>query len=156
MQTTLEPVGDTSPQIAKPSLTWRQIILEPTESTSVQFIRYLFVGGLAFVLDFCSLYVLTSRLQVHYLVSAAVGFLLGLIANYLLSRAWVFPHRSVRSAALEFAIFSGIGLIGLGLNELGIWLLSAIAGMHYLVAKLCTTAIVFFWNFAARKMSLFR
>ncbi len=154
MHTTLEPVRDTSPQIAKPA--WRRIVLERTESTSVQFLRYLVVGGLAFVVDFCSLYVLTSQTGVHYLVSAAVGFLLGLIVNYVLSRTWVFPHRSVRSASLEFAIFSGIGLIGLGLNETGMWLLSSLAGMHYLIAKLCTTAVVFFWNFAARKLSLFR
>jgi putative flippase GtrA len=154
MQTTLETAGETSPQLSKP--TWRQIALEPTDSTSLQFLRYLFVGGMAFVLDFCSLYLLTSRLGVHFLVSAAVGFTLGLIANYVLSRIWVFSNRSVRSAALEFAIFSGIGLIGLGLNELGIWVLASVAGMNYLVAKMWTTAIVFFWNFAARKLSLFR
>ncbi len=150
------PVQLLEPELKTPGLSLRQLLIEPSESTGVQLFRYLFVGGLAFVLDFGALYVLTSRAGLHYLTSAAIAFLLGLIANYLLSRAWVFPRRKMRNTGIEFAVFAGIGLIGLGLNELGMWLLSGIAGLHYLIAKMCTTAVVFFWNFAARKLSLFR
>lgn len=153
MQPEADIAGIDSPN-RRPTL--RQLFVEPTESTAVQFIRYVFVGGFAFLLDFGALYVLTSRVGVHYLVSAAIAFLLGLLANYLLSRAWVFPRRVLRNASVEFAVFAVIGLIGLGLNELGIWLLSSILGLHYLISKMCTTAVVFFWNFTARKMSLFR
>ncbi len=137
-------------------LSLRQLLVEPTESTTIQFIRYVLVGGFAFVLDFGALVLLTSRAGIHYLVSAAIAFLLGLTANYLLSRAWVFPRRVMRNAGIEFAVFAGIGLIGLGLNELGMWLLSSMVGLHYSLAKICTAAVVFFWNFAARKFSLFR
>jgi putative flippase GtrA len=153
----MQPPAETL-EIASPTarLTWRQLVVEPTESTAVQFIRYVFVGGFAFLLDFGTLYLLTSRAGVHYLLSAALAFLVGLAANYLLSRAWVFPRRLLRNASIEFAVFAVIGLVGLGLNELGIWLLSSIVGMHYLVSKMCTTAVVFFWNFTARKLSLFR
>ena len=142
--------------VPAPKQAWRQWLIEPTESTAVQFARYVFVGGLAFVLDICTLYVLTSKAGVHYLISAALAFLLGLTANYMLSRAWVFPRRVLQNATVEFAIFAAIGVVGLGLNELGMWLLSSVVGLYYLYSKIVTTAVVFFWNFTARKLSLFR
>jgi putative flippase GtrA len=143
-----------APSAPKPA--WRQWLIEPTDSTAIQFARYVFVGGLAFILDIGTLYLLTSKASVHYLVSAAVAFLLGLTVNYLLSRAWVFPRRVLQNSTVEFAIFAVIGVVGLGLNELGMWLLSSVVGLYYLYSKIVTTAVVFFWNFTARKMSLFR
>lgn len=144
------------PPVSTPQPVWRQWLIEPTESTTIQFGRYIFVGGLAFVVDIGTLFLLTSKAEVHYLVSAALAFLLGLMANYILSRGWVFPRRALQNATLEFAVFGAIGVVGLGLNELGMWLLSSFLGLYYLYSKLITTAVVFFWNFGARKMSLFR
>ena len=54
------------------------------------------------------------------------------------------------------AVFALIGLIGLGLTELLMWLFAGRAGLHYLPSKLLTTALVFIWNFAAKKLLLFR
>src|SRR5689334_22397079 len=119
MQPRLEPDVEAAP--IAPSLTWRDCIIGPSDSTAVQFFRYVFVGGLAFVVDFGTLYILTSRAGLHYLVSAAVAFLLGSVANYVLSRMWVFPHRTLQNTTVEFAVFALIGLVGLGLNELGMW-----------------------------------
>jgi len=47
-----------------------------------QFAQYVLVGGLAFVVDFTALFVLTDYFGLHYLVSASLAFLLGLITNY--------------------------------------------------------------------------
>ena len=49
-----------------------------------------------------------------------------------------------------------VGIVGLGLTELLMWLLTGKAGIHYLVAKVITTVIVFVWNFSAKKLILFR
>ena len=52
--------------------------------------------------------------------------------------------------------FTIIGLIGLGLNEASMWFLKEGLHVHYLLAKIDTTGLVFFWNFFARKYALFR
>lgn len=127
-----------------------------TQSTSVQLLRYTVVGGVAFLVDFGSLFLLTDGLHIHYLQSAAIAFLLGLTTNYLLSVNWVFGRRNVSRRSVEFGIFAAIGIAGLGLNELFIWLFTERVGFHYLVSKMCSTALVFLWNFFARKLSLFR
>jgi putative flippase GtrA len=125
------------------------------ESTAIQLFRYFFVGGVAFLADFCTLFFLTEYVHVYYMISAGISFLVGLIINYMLSTKWVFVNRSVKSKYLEFLLFSLIGAVGLGLNELFIWVLTDVLSLFYLLSKIITTVIVYFWNFFARKFLLF-
>ena len=134
----------------------RQLLVGASDSTTVQFARYTVVGGVAFAVDFGVLFLLTHFAGVYYLISAAVSFVLGLAVNYALSRVWVFSHRTMSNATLEFTIFALIGLAGLGLNEFGMWLLASKLGLQYLLAKIVTAVFVYVWNFGARKYSLFR
>jgi putative flippase GtrA len=126
-----------------------------TDNTLIQFIRYTFVGGSSFLVDFGALYIFTEYFHFYYLYSAGLSFILGLITNYFLSVSWVFNNRVIKNKFLEFLFFSIIGLIGLGLNELFIWLLTDLMMIHYLISKIITTFIVYFWNFFARKIVLF-
>jgi putative flippase GtrA len=134
----------------------RAILFDSSDNTYVQFARYTVVGSAALLVDFGTLFLLTRYAGIYYLTSAAISFTLGLVVNYWLSRTWVFSHRTLANPALEFAIFAAIGLAGLGLNELGMWLLTSKLGMFYLLAKIVTAAVVYIWNFGARKYSLFR
>ncbi len=126
-----------------------------TNSTLMQLFRYTFVGGFAFLVDFGTLFILTEYFNIHYLVSAGIAFLFGLIVNYFLSVKWVFNSRVMENVWLEFILFTLIGLVGLGLNELFLYILTDIFLIYYLISKLITTFIVYFWNFFARKIFLF-
>ncbi len=132
-----------------------RLLVAPSDNTQVQFLRYLVVGGFAFGVDFGTLWLLTAGAGVHYLLSAAMAFLLGLAVNYTLSVIWVFPRHRIQDRRREFLVFAAIGVLGLGLNELGLWLLTGRLGLDYRVAKLLTTGVVFAWNFIARKILLF-
>lgn len=121
-----------------------------------QLMRYAVVGGVAFVVDYGSLWLLTELAGLHHLVSTAIAFVLGLTCNYLISTAWVFGESKVRNRWLEFSAFALIGIVGLGLNELIIYLCTDICGLHYMLSKIISTALVFFWNFFARRFLLFK
>ena len=133
----------------------KNIFIGKTTNTLVQLFRYIWVGGFAFIIDYLSLYILTEYLYIYYLTSAAIAFLLGLITNYLLSTIWVFNNSRLNNKFTEFIIFGTIGLIGLGINEIIIYVCSEIFNFHYMTSKLISTAIVFFWNFLGRKYILF-
>jgi putative flippase GtrA len=133
----------------------RSLLLSPTNRLDVQFARYLVVGGLCFVADLGVLVFMTSGLHLYYLLAAAVGFLVGLGMNYLLSTAWVFTERRLTRRWLEFVAFGMIGLLGLGINEILMWLFTEGCGFHYVLSKMTTTGFVLFWNFAARRFLLF-
>ncbi|OGZ07001.1 MAG: polysaccharide synthesis protein GtrA [Candidatus Lloydbacteria bacterium RIFCSPHIGHO2_02_FULL_54_17] len=126
-----------------------------SKTLSIEFFRYLFVGGIAFVVDAGTLFALTHFLSINYLISAACGFLFGLIVNYVLSIQWVFAARAIADRRAEFVLFAVIGIGGLALNELSLWFLTSILGVYYMYSKVITAAVVLLWNFFLRKFFLF-
>lgn len=133
-----------------------RLFKKSTDKTSIQFLRYVLVGGVAFIVDFGSLYILTDFIAIYYLISAAIAFTLGLMTNYLLSINWVFNRRTFDNKKFEFGLFAIIGIIGLILNEVFIWFFTAELGFYYLISKIISAIIILFWNFFARKLTLFR
>lgn len=121
-----------------------------------EFFRYFLVGGFAFVCDTTVLFSLTHFLKVNYLVSAPVGFVVGTVVNYVLSRSWVFRRRTLKNTPAELTIFTLIGIVGLALNELILWVFQSKLGIYYLLAKGVSGVTVFMWNFGVRKLALFR
>ena len=128
------------------------LLTKPTGNAFVQLLRYGFVGGAAFVVDFGLLYLLTQYGGLHYQLSAGISFMAGLIVNYLLSISWVFNRSVSDNDALKgFLLFSLIGVVGLGLNALILWVCTEWLGLFYLLSKIISTGIVFLWNFLGRR-----
>ena len=121
-----------------------------------EFLKYFLIGSIAFGVDFTVLYISTEWIGLHYLISAAFGFSIGLVVNYLFSVNWVFKYRRMKNITVEFSIFSLVGFIGLIWNEFFMWFFTHIFLGKYLLAKIPTTILVFLWNFSARKFLLFR
>lgn len=127
-----------------------------TDKLLIQFVRYFFVGGFAFVVDFGLLYILTEYAGLHYLLSATLSFIAGLLVNYIISCLWVFSNSKFKSRIVEFLFFAAIGVVGLGLNDFLIWLFTDCIGTHYMFSKIVAAAVVYLWNFFARKYLVFR
>ena len=120
-----------------------------------QFIRYVGVGGLSFVVDFACLYLLTETIGWHYLASATLAFCAGLITNYLLCLRWVFDFRRMQNRLHEFTVFGTIGLGGLLLNNLLLYTFTGLLGLYYLLSKVLAAAIILLFNFGLRRWMLF-
>lgn len=132
-----------------------KLFISSSNNTLLQLFRYTFVGGFAFVVDFGLLYVLTEFGGLHYLLSATISFVAGLVVNYVLSKLWVFTQSTYSNKRMEFLLFAVIGVIGLGINNVSIWLLSDVLGLWYIFSKAITTIATYLWNFFARKYLLF-
>lgn len=129
-----------------------------TKKTSVihELMCYILAGGVSFLLDFFLLYIFTAFFNFPYWISAAFGFTAGLVLNYLLSVHFIFTDHILNNRSAEFSVFALIGIIGLGFNEFFIWFFTAVCNNYYLISKIYTAVIVFFWNFGGRKLLLFR
>ena len=130
------------------------MLFEKTDNTFIQLFRYFFVAAGAFVMDYGFYFLLSYIFGVQYLIAAIAGFIAGTSTNYLISKYMVFQGEPQSRSVEVFLVFliSGIGLLWL---ELGLYLLTAIYGMHYLLSKLVMTAVVFLWNFFARKFFMY-
>lgn len=120
-----------------------------------EFLRYVLVGALSFGVDYGTILLLNKLLRVNYLLAAVIGFVLGLICNYIGSTRFVFKNRSVRNRRVEWIAFAVIGVLGLLLNEGMLFLLTGKLSIDVTYSKPMTQLVVFFWNFAARKVLLF-
>ena len=117
----------------------------------------IYAAGAAtgFAVDFCSLWLLVERLEMHYLVAATFSFLLGTIVVYWVSVRHAFRYRRIEDRRSEFVIFATIGVIGVGMNLLLMAALVEGLDLHYLLAKVFAAAISFFTNFGLRRWLLF-
>lgn len=125
------------------------------EKTIVQLFRYTFVSAASLAVDFLLLALLTEIFSIHYLLSAAFSYLGGLIVNYFLSIVWVFHSRKLDNRRLEFGIFLIIGIAGLGINELLMWLFVDVLALYYLLARVFSAGFGYAWKYVARKLILF-
>lgn len=92
-----------------------------------------------------------------YLLSTTIGFFAGLSTIYLLSMRWVFPathKKSKKEHTFFFFGFGIIGIFGLLLSLLFMWIFYEKLSFSLLMAKLITTFLVLWWNFLARRTML--
>jgi putative flippase GtrA len=134
---------------------WDGVFKRPTDNIAVQFVRNPLAGLAAFAVDYLLLYILTE-LGIHFLISAAIAFIIGTTVNYFLCKVIVFNAYIPRFKNMpEYTIFIIIGVIGLGLTELLMYLFTDVTGFHYLLSKIVSGTLVSLWNFFGRRFFLF-
>ncbi len=119
-----------------------------------QLIKFGFVGGICFVIDYGVMVILTEVAGMEYLLSCGISFTVSVIANYLLSMKFVFERKETLDRRIEFIVFVVMSVIGLGLTELLMWVFVDKANIHYMISKIVVTALVMVYNFITRKLFL--
>jgi putative flippase GtrA len=122
---------------------------------SLRLVRYLAAGGTAFIVDYATLLFLTEGFGIYYLWSATLGFILGGLVCYMLSLKWVFEERRFDRRSREISLFMIIGIIGLGLNNLLLWLFTDGAQIPYQYGKLLAAGIILLFNYYSRLYLVF-
>ena len=131
-----------------------RLFREKTTNIFIQFFRYIFVGGFAFLADAFTLWLCEKWM--NYMIAAAIAFVVGLAVNYSLSIWFVFSESSkVKNKVKEFVVYGIIGLIGLLITEGIMYLFTDVFCLYFLISKIIAAAIVLVWNFAARKVVLY-
>ena len=156
-------------------MNFKQIFLEETNHTGIQFFRSLFVGGVATVADMGVMILTREVFRMPEGIAAVFGYVVGVVVNYIISTLWVFAKAKVKNRTLDFIAFTIIGIIGLGLTQLiiapfsvegifgeGLLVQNAVFGSllptdkYYIIGKVLAVVLVYMWNFFARKFILYR
>lgn len=122
---------------------------------TIQSAKYIAVAAIGYVFDVGILIFLYEFAHVHYALAITGGFIVGLITQYVLSDKFVFGKSKIDSKPTEITTFAAIGVVGLGILNLFVWIFISLFGMNYIIAKVVSTMFVYIWNFLARR-SMYR
>ena len=114
-----------------------------------QILKFGVVGVIAFLIDY-GLFALLTILHVHYLIAQVISFSVSLAFNYWASIKWVFDAK--KQTTKEVILFVVLSVVGLGINELLLYVGVDLIHIHELIVKLFATAVVMVYNFITRKI----
>ncbi len=110
--------------------------------------KFGIVGASGVIVDFSITWLLKEQLRLNKYVANTTGFIFAVLSNYFLNRVWTFESHDP-SVATQFSKFALAALIGLGINNGIIYLLTERYKVKFYAAKLIATGIVTIWNFWA-------
>lgn len=116
-----------------------------------QLFKFGIVGFIAFLIDYSLLYILTDIVGINYLISSTISFIISLIFNYIASIKFVFDVGH-KQTAKDVVIFVVLSTIGLGINEIIMFIGVDKLEFNYMIIKIAATAIVMVYNFITRKI----
>ncbi|MCI8893254.1 MAG: GtrA family protein [Lachnospiraceae bacterium] len=119
-----------------------------------QLIKFGIVGVISTALDYGLMVLFTEGFGIFYLLSSTLSYAISLIFNYFASMKFVFRSREDMGRLREFVTFTLLCLMGMGLNQLILWLIVEKCGIYYMISKILATVVVMIWNFVTRKIFL--
>jgi putative flippase GtrA len=117
-------------------------------------VRFFGAGCGSALAHYSVLISLVQALGVNPVAASVAGALVGGIVNYVLN--YRFTFRSENSHLTSGPRFVIAALVGMTLNALFMWTGVEWLGMHYLLAQLLTTGLVFLWSYNASRLWTFR
>lgn len=117
------------------------------------FVRYLFVGGTTFIIDFCILFTLHGISKFNLAASTSVAYWISIIYNFLLNRYWTFDAREKESLKRHITTY----LMLLIVNYLFTVTFVSIVGTHinYVIAKALAVILQMVWTYPVYKRYIF-
>ena len=133
----------------------KNFITNKTDNSYFQFIKYFFASGIALFADVSILFILTEYFNVYYIVSATISFLAGIAITYVFSKLYIFTKTKIHNKINEFTVFLVIGIIGLILNNIFLYIFTEYFGIYYMLSKIFVIIVTYLWNYFARKKFIF-
>lgn len=119
-----------------------------TSSFILKFLKFAAVGFSGLFVDYLFTYIFKEIFKVQKYISNSIGFTLAATSNYVLNRIWTFESDNPEIIT-EYSSFLIISIIGLGINNLVIWLILKYFKINFYVAKFFAICVVTLWNFLA-------
>ena len=117
-------------------------------------ILYGIIGSFTSFLDFCVFTLLASYAGIHYLVANCISVLVGITTSFLLNRSYNFRVKD--KTKQRFAIFLTVGLCGLMLSNLILYIGIDMLHGKDVIVKLASIVLVVGFQFLMNKFVTFR
>jgi len=112
----------------------------------LQLLKFCVVGFSGMIIDFGTTWLMKEKIKINKYIANSCGFTFAASSNYFWNRIWTFESHSNRIGT-EFLSFFAISIIGLGLNNAIIWILSDKMKLNFYLSKIIAIGVVTVWNF---------
>ena len=112
----------------------------------LKFLKFCVVGFSGMVVDFGVTWLCKEKFGWNKYVSNSLVFILAATNNYLWNRLWTFQSTNT-NIPVEYGKFFLISIIGLGINNLVVYLLHGKMKLNFYLAKIFAIGVVTIWNF---------
>ena len=123
-----------------------------------EFILYIVFGILTTVVSISSYYVCSEILNIHYLVSNIISWVLSVIFAYFTNRVWVFESKSKNTSDIlkEMLTFVNCRLLSGVIDMATMFVLVGAIHINDMYAKVFTQFIVVVLNYVFSKLIVFK
>ncbi len=112
-------------------------------SSSLRLAGFVLVGASGILVNSLVLYLVTSRMNIYYLVSVVIATVASTLWNFSLTEYWVYRAAHHPEGRLRrFALFSVMNLAALALRTPIIIVLTALFNVHYVVSNLISLILL--------------
>jgi putative flippase GtrA len=156
----------------KRALSWVSAITGLSTAELTRFLKFATVGAIGMVVDLTVLNVLYRLVLpvlipglsdgVRLIVANSISFTVAVLSNFTWNRLWTFPESRQRPLGRQLTQFAIVNIIGLGINNLVLWLVFQVTQQilpdpfDYNVAKITAIGVVLFWNYGANRLWTYR
>lgn len=146
-----------------------------TKNILKEIMRFLIIGGLATLLDYfvsgCVLYLFEPSKYSHFysvfllnktasnyatIISTILGFIAGLIFNYVFSIFYVYINKGNSKSTFGFFMFAVLSFVGMCINAGGMYLGYTLLHINYWAIRIALTLIVMCYNYVSKKLIIFK
>ena len=127
-----------------------------------QFVKFGLVGVLSAAIDWGVFFALKPFFGPLWAIPKGISFVVSAVNSYIWNRRWTFRSDNPNKTT-EFTRFFAVACVGLGLNELLMFLMLLLLAkstlkekMRYLAGLFVATAVVAIWNFVVNRLWTFK
>lgn len=121
----------------------------------MRIVRFIVSGGTATAVNLSTLFLLTHFLNLWYLVSSAIAFILAFFVSFTMQKLWTFGDSSRVHLHSQAITYFFIILVGLAINTTLLYVLVEYARFHYLAAQLVSGVFIAIMNYFSYKRLVF-
>ena len=122
----------------------------------LKFLKYSIIGGISALIDWGLFYLMAILMDVNFILSATISFILATSANYLIGINFLFDSQIRFSRKKEIILIFIISLVGLGINLTSLYVLAVWIGLGLMVSKVISSLFALSWNFSMRNNFVFK
>lgn len=117
-------------------------------------ILYGIIGGFTSSLDFCIFTILSNVIGCYYIYANCISVIIGISISFLLNRAYNFKIKD--HTRRRFAIFLTVGLYGLLLSNLILYMGIDVFMINKIIVKMLSVILVVGFQFMLNKLVTFK